>query len=228
MATLTIKEALRQRRQYKSAPTARIIATAVGFVLIYILIALLLGEEGNREYHFRSERGIITYLSAFFMATASFFASKTFTLSGADGLRSRIFWILAAVALGFFAIDEIAKIHENIGDLITQSSVGEPQVLRTWNDAIVIVYGVVGLIAVSVFIPEILRYPRFAEILAIGFLSYCIHTYIDSATTRTTSASYICEESAKLFSATFLALAMMITYRNKRLMPASSADSTPS
>ena len=52
-------------------------------------------------------------------------------------------WALLAAGLAFLAIDEVAGIHERLGKVIEMSIA--PTGLRSWNDAIVIFYGLLAI-----------------------------------------------------------------------------------
>jgi hypothetical protein len=117
--------------------------------------------------------------------------------------------LLAALGLGFFALDEFLQFHETWGRSV-KLAFGRSGTFRNWNDVIVIGYGVVGLILGIIFFREILRYPRLAEMLIFAFLFYCIHTIIDSTQQPRTLVSVIFEETAKLYSSSFLAISMSV------------------
>ncbi len=74
---------------------------------------------------------------------------------------------------------------------------------------IVILYGVAALAMGLVFLPSVLRYPKFIEFLSVAFVFFVIHTAVDSGFEPPTTASAIVEESAKLYCAAFIALAMI-------------------
>ena len=114
-----------------------------------------------------------------------------------------------ALVFGFFALDEMFQAHERVGKFITNTFIGPPHFFRSWNDIIVIGYGVAGIIAVIFFLPEILKYPRFAKILLAAFLFYCLHTFIDSTIEPKTTLSVVIEESAKLLCVMCLALSSL-------------------
>ena len=203
-----LKNSLYHRRQIAPPPTRFPVALVVAGLFIYILIAILIAPDGSPEYHFNSESGIITVLSAIFLALASGFAGTCFLLKHNSTDWLRFFWLLTAFGFLFFCLDELLQFHEKLAGLIERSSVGPTQTFRTWNDVIVIGYGVVAIPILFYFLPEILRFPRVAEILVTAFSCYVIHTIIDS-TQRRTSLSIILEESAKLFSSAFFAIAML-------------------
>lgn len=203
-----LKNSLLQRKHIAPPPTGFPVALAVAGLCIYIIIAILIAPVGHPEYHFASERGIITVLSAIFLAMAGSFAGICFLLRHNSNDWLQFFWLLTAIGFLFFSFDELMQFHEKLGGLIKRSSVGPTRTFRNWNDVIVIAYGVVAIPVVFYFLPEILRLPRVTEILVIAFSCYGIHTIIDS-TQRRTSVSIILEESAKLFSSAFFAISMI-------------------
>ena len=94
---------------------------------------------------------------------------------------------------------------------------GRSDFFKNWNDLIVILYGVIALFVLLRFAPRVLRLPLHPELIALGFLSYVIHTGTDSlphdevgplAFLRNLPTGII-EESAKLFASTFFAMAML-------------------
>ena len=201
---------LAQRKEIRIPPTNWFMGLLVSGVLVYIYLAILVGPEHKPELHFRSEEGAITALSAIFLAMASGFAGVSFFLSFPETRISRYFWLIAALGLGFLALDELLGFHERLDDWIT-AIVGDSEIFRNWNDLIVIGYGLIAIPVFLLFLPEIFRYPKIAETLAVAFLFFCIHTAIDSVVEPPTTVSVILEESAKLFSAAFFATAMFIS-----------------
>lgn len=204
-----LKKSLYHRRQIATLPTGWLVALMVVGLVIYILIAILIAPDGHPEYHFDKESGIITVFSAILLAMASGFAGTCFLLKHNNTDWLRFFWLLTAFGFLFFAFDELLEFHERLGGLIERSTVGHIQTFRNWNDVVVIGYGIVAIPILIYFLPEILRLPKVAEMLAVAFSCYGIHTIIDSTQTRT-NLSIILEESAKLFSSAFFALSMLI------------------
>ena len=105
------------------------------------------------------------------------------------------------------------QFHEHLGyrldriDALQQWISGTP--IRKWDDMVLILYGLAALPLAIHFLPSALRRPRVVEFLALATLFYAIHTLIDAVVEPRTTLSVMCEESAKLFCAAFLALAML-------------------
>ena len=81
---------------------------------------------------------------------------------------------------------------------------------RNWNDAVVIVYGVIALFVIVGFVPEIIRYRGVAEIMVIGFVFYVMHTLVDAMADPETPLSMIIEDATKLFASSYLAMSMLV------------------
>ena len=206
-----IRRALAERRERTAPSSVMLIAVTVGFVSVLIAIAIFTAPADEPADHFK-EDGLVTAASASFLAMAAAFALISFFTMDRRVGRLRFLWLLATFVLFFLALDELMGFHEEIGSFIKHTSVGPSETFRNWNDAIVIGYGVVGLLAMLPFLPEILRHPRVAELIATGFGFFCIHTIIDS-TQRRTDTSMMWEESAKLFAVAFVSLAMLVLAR---------------
>jgi hypothetical protein len=194
--------------------------TTVIALCVAITLAVIYGSPTHASSQFQEEGGI-TKLSAFFMTVASLLAGTTFVFSRSQPRKGAWFWLLAALAFGYFAIDEIFQFHEIMGAGIGTTPDESPLFFRNWNDVIVILYGVVALCVCLAFLPEILRLPYFGPMIAIAGFFYATHTAIDSVFERS-DRSVITEESSKLFSAASFALAFLtssIGIRNLGTLP---------
>jgi hypothetical protein len=200
---------LAQRKACSLPPFRRIVVAMLIFLVFYVALCFLVGPANEKEYHFAREEGAITALSAIFLAMGAAFAGSSRFLSQQKGGLKSSFWLIMTCVFGFLAIDELMKIHEGLGWL-TQQQFNVPRGFRNWNDIIVISYGLLALVGAFIFLPVVLRYPRFLEVVGIAFAFFVVHTLIDSLSEPKTALSMICEESAKLFCVAFLALAMFI------------------
>ncbi len=201
-----IRESLSSRRHAMLPGMVPLLSTVVIFTAFYCVLAVYaVPSDKPPEFNFQDESGAVTALSALFMALACGFAIA----SNAIHLRSRgshqWLWVIFAAGLAFLAFDEVSQIHERFGRIVTKSVI-PLEIFRNWNDAIVISYGVVALPLALLLLPRLLRYRIVPEAFAAAFLFYAIHTLIDSTQEPPTLTSIILEESAKLFSAAFLAI----------------------
>ena len=203
-----IKKSLHDRNKISIPSISGVILFFIAFLVIYIILSVVLIPHNKPLYHF-GEEGAITALSAAMLAIAGGFAGFSFFVDRRKNDFLRYFWFLNGLAFSFFALDELLQFHEKLGNLITKSPIGPTEVFRNWNDVIVISYGIVAIFVLLYFLPEIFRYPKFAELLLIACAFYFVHTLIDSTQERST-ISVIFEESAKLFSSTFFAMSMFV------------------
>lgn len=212
--TSFVRQALAEQR---AAPQAQLKTLSLGaavLVVFYIAASVLLvppSEEAG--FNFVDERGAVTALSAVFLSAGAGFAALVFLVAPWPEKRYRLFWLALACAIGFLALDELLSFHERAGDTMYEMgllrSLVDNSPLRNLNDAIVILYGVVALPLALCFLPGVLRVPHVFRLLLIAFGFYALHTLIDSVSEPPTLISNICEESAKLFSSCFIALAML-------------------
>ena len=200
-------------RRHAALPGFRWVTVGmIGFTLTYIICSIWGAPEGKPpQYHFVSERGTITAMSAVLLAMAGTFSLAVLTVNICDCVREEPpkealpFWPWVLLALGFvsLSLDEVAQFHERLGFVIAEHA--SSGIFRNWNDVIVILYGVVAIIFLFLLLPHLLRYRFLLEFFAIAFLFYVIHTLIDS-TQRPKTTTIILEESAKLFCSAFLTL----------------------
>lgn len=197
-----IQQAIAVRKQWVLPDIRLALALACAFNLIYIAIAIAIAPEDEREYHFRSERGLITALSALYLASACAFCWAAIAAKVRNGSGDFILWILMGLGFAFLAIDEIAQFHERVGSIIGDEY--DSGSFRNWNDVIVIAYGFIALPFVIALLPRLLQYRWLMEFFIIGFVFYVLHTVIDSVSSPRTTTSVILEESSKLFCGLFL------------------------
>lgn len=206
-----LREAMIYRRQTKLPNIVLIITIVTTFTLAYILLAtILIPSNEIRDFHFASERGAITALSAIFLAMASAFSMASLLILVRANDRHIWLWIIMTVGFAFFAFDELLQFHERVGRVLIRYV--DSGVFRNWNDVIVILYGVVALSIMAAILPDLIRYRMVIELFAVAFAFYGIHTLIDSTQQTNTTVSTILEESAKLFSVEFLAVGAFVGF----------------
>jgi hypothetical protein len=152
------------------------------------------------------EGAAVDVLSSMMLAMTSAFAFASFLLSGRGALRW--FWLVIGIGALFLSMDELLQFHERMGYAIRESQ-GPTKGFRNWNDVIMLAYGIAGILGAAWFLPEILRHPRFLELLLTGFVFFAIHTGIDSLVHGNRATKVIPEESMKLIAGTFFALAAL-------------------
>ena len=201
--------AINHRRQLTHPGFKKQLFVLALFTIALLAIAVVIAPENEPERYFVREGGLVTYMSAVFLALACLFAGVSFNLSKARSDYLRFFWLLAVLSFGFLFLDELLRFHETVGRWMTPS-MDVPEGFRRWDDIIVIVYGIGALLGMALFLPEILRYPKVAEMMVVAFSFYFIHTLIDATQEPRTTISAILEESAKVFCAEYLAISMFL------------------
>lgn len=188
-----------------------IIVAVTGCTLVYILFAMILVPyDEPREYHFVREQGAITALSAIFLAAASAFSLASMVALIRAKEPHKWVWFLLALGFAFLSFDELLLFHERAGHLLGRfRSSGR---FRSWDDIIVVLYGVVTLPILITMLPGLMRWRMVLEMFAIAFVFYGIQTFIDSTNEPPTTASIILEESAKLLCGAFLVIGTFIGF----------------
>ena len=202
-----LRQSLKDRKGAASCAVNGLLPLVVLGVSVYILAAIQLAPDYYPERHFNEERGLITALSAIFLAMASSLAGASFLLGFRKSRGLGLFWGLAAVSFFFLALDELLGFHEKLGDMM-KNAIGSPLIFRNWNDVVIIIYGVAAVFILLYFLPAMIRLPAFFKMMVLAFGFFVIHTLIDSTQVRT-MYSIVFEESAKLFSSAFFAMAML-------------------
>ncbi len=198
------------RSEYERAPVSGFVIAVVVLIGLYVVASIFVRPgEAATDFNFVDERGTVTALSAVLLASGAAFALSAFLLASKECLKTRVFWILAAAALGVLALDELLEFHERIGDRIDALGIATGPV-RHWNDVIVIAYGFFALGFLCYFFSTIVRFPRFVELLAVAFMFFMLHTTVDSLVEPPTVLSVIVEESCKLYCSAFVSLSFLI------------------
>lgn len=224
----SFREALESRKRIAAPSLPRIVLPVSAVLFAVILLCIAVAPEGDIDFQFREEEGIVTSLSAIFLAMASAFAGLCWLTEGKPGHGIRLWWALTCIGFFFFACDELMRFHEHVGTFMRREMFGRPShFFRNWNDVIVVGYGVVALPVIGYFLPRILRLPRYVELLAIGFFAYAFHTLVDVlphtddpiGRFMQSIPSSIPEESGKLFASSFFAVAMFVAQRTLNRQP---------
>ncbi len=205
-----LKTANKQRYQIK-IPSIRMVIWFVSVLIVLVIIlALSFAPKDEIDFHFHRERGVITALSSIFLAIASGMAGSSFFLTDRENKTQKKFWFLVMLAFLFLSMDELMLWHESLGRWIENKWLEPPQIFSNWNDGVVILYGLGAVIFFAYFLPVILRYPKFIEILVIAFIFYMVHTGVDSFVFEKRKRLTILEETCKIFSSGYFSIAMFV------------------
>jgi len=206
-----LRNALRARRGSPPLLAAKLIFPAVLTTVCYILFCLLVAPvDKNLDYHFLSERGLITAMSAILLAASAAFCLCAIATQPRVEQVYKNFLLLMVCGFIFLALDEVAQFHERLGKIVF--GIWDITGFRNGNDLVVILYGVVAVPIFALLLPQILRIRMLIECFTVAFTFYLIHTFIDSTQDPRTTTSVIFEESSKLFCAVFLALGAYMVF----------------
>lgn len=112
-------EGINERRAAHLPGTVSTIVGVTGCTLVCILLAVILVPHGKPpEYHFASERGAITALSAISLAAASAFSAATVVVLNRTKESHVWVWLVLALDLAFLSIDELQQFHESVGRML--------------------------------------------------------------------------------------------------------------
>ncbi len=197
-----------------STPWTLIVALYTCVILYMVLAMVAVPSSQTPDYHFGSEGGMITAMSAILLSMTCAFSLISLLVTRGDAQKNPRFWLIMTAATGFLAVDELLMIHEYMGGMLNRVEVlanwTDRIPIRGWNDIIVILYGVAGMAMGLYFLPIVLRIPNFFKFLCLGSFFYIIHTLIDSLVEPPTVSSVILEESCKLLTATSLMSAFLV------------------
>lgn len=202
--------------QSRHPMTFSVMSSVVLITIVFIVIGILAHpNESEIDYHFYSERGLVTGLSAFFLAAASAFAVATSVSIPRKKEAPRWPWLLMTVGFMFLSLDETVQFHERLGSYLGDRL--DSGLFRNWNDVIVLTYGAIALPILFNLFPAIKHFPLTMKLLGVAFVLYALHTGIDSTQLPPTPVSRILEESAKLLCGAMLALSMFFGFYQSKL-----------
>jgi hypothetical protein len=158
-------------------------------------------------YNFKSERGSITLLSSGMFLVAACLAGFTLLTVRAERGRPRMLWFALTAAMAYFAIDEVMGFHEAAGELLDENVPKGP--FRTYNDVVVIVYGLIAVPLALLLWREVVRYQRLLTMLLIAGVLYVGTSSVDTLTADATATSTVIEEGIKVCCSTYFALSML-------------------
>ena len=224
-----LREAMAARKRTNLPNLNLIIISSVMFTLAYIILALF-AIPGDRlpDYHFVSEDGAITALSAVYLAMACSFSIASLVVTIRAKEPHIWSWVIMISGFGLLALDEVLQFHERFGRFIEQHI--SSGIFRNWSDIIVIAYGIIALLIIVSILPSIMRHKMLLELFIVAFIFYCITTLIDSTQEPKTTISVILEESVKLFCVLFLALGTFVAFIGSlwNLKPSDISQNEPS
>jgi hypothetical protein len=196
-------------------------------LLAYIWLAVQVRPDGApAHFHFVSEDGAITALSAVLLAAGAALACAAGLLARSASHAGAWVWFLFGAALLFFAIDEQMQFHEQLGSMLNTVASRRGATL-SWNDILVIGYGAAAVPFLVALLPRLAATPKVPEYLGAAFLMYALHTLVDSVVEPPAAWSVIVEESFKVFAGAGLAAAMLAALVGQVRPGSAPADARP-
>ena len=208
-----IKEALNSRKSGRGQGCHWLVIAISLFTFVYCISSVIVvpGDKAP-DFNFQ-EGGAITALSAVYLSLACGFSIACALIYKKVNASINWLWVILALGFGFLAFDELLQFHERFDRLVFERLISK-DIFSGWNDAIVVMYGVIAIPVMIVLLPKILKYRMVLELFALSFCFYFVHTFIDSVQEEATFSIVVVEESAKLFSVAFLALGSFVGLMN--------------
>lgn len=203
-----------QRRAARPVPLTATIILVLSAVAVFVALSVMIApsaiESADHEalpYNFKSERGTITLLSSAMMLLAACLAAATLRTAWTQGGRTRMLWLLLTGVMTYFSVDEVFGFHERMGDFLDGHVPTGP--FRTFNDLIVIGYGMAAIPAALLLWREVLRYHRLLAMLVVTGVLFVATSGVDTLSETPTPISVVVEESIKVTCSTFFMLSML-------------------
>ncbi len=103
-----VRAAVEVRRHRTALRSAGLVTTGITLVIVYIAASVVLVPTGQSPaFNFSHEGGAVTVLSAILLAMGCGFAIVSFLISPDTASRHRVFWLMMALVMGYFAVDEL-------------------------------------------------------------------------------------------------------------------------
>ena len=203
----SIRDSVRAARDERSPPIGALTAVVYACVLAYLAFWLAVRPDSKWFSHYFREGSPVDMLSTTFLGTGAALAGVALVMS--RHWRSRVFWLLCTLGSLFLMLDERLQLHEQAHGLVGGGAWGPPLFgLRSWNDVIMLGYGVVALVLGLVTLPAFLRHRRVRALLMTGFGFFVLHTAIDMSF-KAAPLKDIFEEPCKLLAGASFMLAFM-------------------
>jgi hypothetical protein len=172
-----------------SPPASRVLKALLRINLAVILFAVALGlvKTGNPSRYFGEGR-FTTGISCLqlLVVAALAFATCTMRRRATGGTAwGACLWILIGAGFVFLAADDALQIHEHIDGLIHKHfHLRQTGLTDRIDDAIVALYGLIGVAVLWLFRNELLRFKAMFPVLAAGFIALGGSIFFDTLSNR--------------------------------------------
>jgi hypothetical protein len=134
------------------------LAATLVVAALHIIVLVLIGHPENFSWRrdlfdMGSEANVPTWLASIFWFTIAIFAVLNFAQSAGRSRWMRLPWLLVAAIFSGASCDEIAEIHEHVGDLLQRPMVatGNPNVLREGSPGSPWIHWYAPFLALAIF-----------------------------------------------------------------------------
>lgn len=177
----------------------RAITTTVVANLIIIAFAIILGlvTAGKPSRYFGEGRFTTIFSCAQLLAVA-FFSSRIFLArrplaSKLGPISTAWVWVFIAAGFAFLAADDAFEIHERFDRIIHSTfHIRETAWTDRLDDAIIVIYGFIGLAILWLFRTEILFFNRIWRPLGGGFLCLLVSVVCDAISNEDQFLVWLC------------------------------------
>jgi hypothetical protein len=169
--------------------TRRALAFCFTLNLCLVAVAVILGvtrsANGNPSRYFGEGRWT-TLVSCLQLLIVAFFAFRVFLCRGAvTSDRGPRLWLLIAVGFVFLAADDGFQIHEQIDSIIHRRLHWKSTALTDRiDDAIIALYGLIGLVVLWVYRRELLQFRPMLKALGVGGVCAVLSILCDTLSNR--------------------------------------------
>ncbi|MDQ1290134.1 MAG: hypothetical protein QG622_3700 [Actinomycetota bacterium] len=199
-----------------------VVLTVFAALAVYLVLAALLGPDGDPRYNFAFEQGTVTMLSTAMLMASTCLAAATVWATRGEGGRTRLLWVTLTLVMAYFTVDEVMEFHESFGVFMKERRVPTGP-FRNWNDIIVIAYGVIAVPVALLVWREVLRFHRLFTMLVLAGLCYVGTTAVDTFSSDPTTVTTIVEETLKVSCSTLFALSMATGFAAARWLGSGSS-----
>lgn len=153
----------------------------VGGHCVMIVVLLLVGV---RMIDLTGEGGVLTWVSGLQLLAGAVLCWRVGRAGAGTGARPFI-WALLAAGFLFLALDDVARLHEAADDFIhTAFGLHKTKWTDRIDDAIVAVYGLVGLALLYWRRADFRRFRSVAPLVVAGFALFSVMAVVDALTSR--------------------------------------------
>ncbi len=173
-----------------AVPARRVLVGLLAFDALVLGIAIGIGVAIGRPERLFAENQPVTWLSYFHLIACAFLAWELFKAAAAEektrhARSPAILWALVTLGFVFLALDDIAGVHESLDHAIHRAlGITETALTDRLDDAIIALYGVIGVAVLFHYRDALLPHRRSAGFFLAGFSIFAAMVAVDGITNR--------------------------------------------